>query len=118
MPAPSAPPVRSSLSGSVGHDPMLMAPVSTFNPGELARPISRLDALRQELIKAKPTAQPPSTQRRAPHTTSSIVDSQREALVGSDHLDIEDTASDDGEWQADVGPQSIPALASALWEYV
>jgi hypothetical protein len=46
------------------------------------------------------------------------VDRQREDTGASDLLDIEGTESDDGEWEADIDPQNIPALASALWEYV
>lgn len=94
-----------------------MALVSTLNSGE-PRPVSRLDALRQELIKAKRTSPtPPGTQGRE-SDTSSTVDRRREDSGASDPLDIEVTESDDGEWEADTDTQNIPALASALWEYV
>jgi hypothetical protein len=43
------------------------------------------------------------------------VDRQREDSGASDLLDIEGTESVDGEWEADINPQNIPALASALW---
>ncbi|KAL3468692.1 hypothetical protein BJX99DRAFT_269558 [Aspergillus californicus] len=98
---------------------MLMVAASTLNPGESTRPVSRLDALRRELIKAKHTSQtPPNTQSRESHTTPSTVDRQREDSGASDLLDIESTESDDGEWAADNDPQNIQALASAFWEYV
>ncbi|CEL11712.1 hypothetical protein ASPCAL14810 [Aspergillus calidoustus] len=94
-----------------------MATIGTSNTGEPTSPVSRLDALRQELIKAKHTLQtPPNTQSRETHTTPSPVDRQREDSGASDLLDIEGTESDDGEWEADIDPQNIPALASALWD--
>lgn len=95
-----------------------MTSVSALNPGEPTRPVSRLDALRQELIKAQrnsPT--PPSMQGREPNT-SSTADRRREDSGASDALDLEGTESDNGEWEADIDLQNIPALASALWEYV
>ncbi len=96
-----------------------MAAASTFNPRESTRPASRFDALREELIKAQRTSQaPPNTQSRESHTTPSTVDRQREDSGASDSLDMEGAESDDGEWEADIDPQNIPALASALWEYV
>ncbi|KAL4862643.1 hypothetical protein BDV12DRAFT_39913 [Aspergillus spectabilis] len=96
---------------------MLMVAASTLNPGESTRPASRLDALRRKLIQAKRTSQtPPNTQSRESHTTLSTVDRQREDSGASDLLDIEGTESDDGEWEADIGPQNIPALASAFWD--
>jgi hypothetical protein len=96
-----------------------MATISTLNPGKPISPVSRLDALRRELIKAKHTSQtPPNTKGRESHTTPGSVDRQREDSGASDLLDIEGTESVDGEWEADIDPQNIPALASALWEYV
>ena len=98
---------------------MNMVAASTLIPGESTRPASRFDALREELIKEERTLQePPNTQSRGSHTTPSTVDRQREDSGASDSLDIEGTESDDGEWEADIDPQNIPALASALWEYV
>ncbi|KAE8384399.1 hypothetical protein BDV23DRAFT_189258 [Aspergillus alliaceus] len=84
-----------------------------LNPGESTRPVSRLDALRRELVKAKRTSR---TQGRESHTTSSTVDRCCEDSGASDPLDIEGTESDDGQWKADIDPQNIPALASALWD--
>jgi hypothetical protein len=95
-----------------------MAPVSTLKPAERARPVSRLNALRQELIKAKRTSPtPPRTQGRE-SDTSITADRRHEDSGASDPLDIEGTESDDGEWEADIDLQNIPAVASALWEYV
>ena len=98
---------------------MLMAAASTLNLRESTRPASRFDALREELIKAQRTSQaPPNTQSRESHTTPNTVDRQREDSGASGALDVEGTESDDGEWEADIDPQNIPALASALCEYV
>ncbi|KAL2835962.1 hypothetical protein BJX68DRAFT_251118 [Aspergillus pseudodeflectus] len=96
-----------------------MATIGTLNLGGPTRPVSRLDALRRELIKAKHTSQtPPDTQSRESHTTPGPVDWQRQDSGASYLLDIEGTESVDGDWEADIDHQNIPALASALWEYV
>ena len=103
------------VPGVVTYDQILMAPTTTLMPGEQTRPMSRSDALLQALT-AKHTAQTsPSTHRREVHTTSSTMDSRREHSVASDHLD---TGSDDGDREEDIDLQNIPALASALCEYV
>lgn len=83
-------------------------------PAEQTRPMSRLDALRRELT-AKNTAQSPPRVQRREGDTSSNMDDRRDESVVSDHLD---TGSDDGDWEEDIDPQNIPALASALCEYV
>ena len=92
-----------------------MAPATTFMPGEQTRPMSRSDALLQALTAKHAAQASPSTHRREVHTTSSTVDSRREDSVASDHRD---TGSDDGDWEEDIDPRNILALASALCEYV